>query len=260
MLYKVKNNNVIIKEETSNCYRFVVDKGVYKFGLNKTGKQIYDRLNEHSSVESITNSICELYPKVDKNIVKRDVYSMMKCFELYGIISMEQSEYELKDDVAIFNGDKFYKLVSSFIQSRLKISSINFCIDNNMYYDSVMLRMREMQGEEYQLFVQKNNEIVAFAAFECKPIGITKVVKIKDMIFDEKLGIENAIKSYQLMERKILNMFSEKVKISKVRILNNKDKFIDENAVFLEKIGFKKIVELDDENIMGAVCIYDKHI
>ena len=91
---------------------------------------------------------------------------MMKCFELYGIISIEQDIKEKIGDKVTFNGDKFYKMVSSFIQSEIKKDSIDFCMDNILYYDPVMLRMREMQGEEYQLFVQKNNKIVAFVAFE----------------------------------------------------------------------------------------------
>ena len=80
------------------------------------------------------------------------------------------------------------------------------------------------------------------------------------MIFDSGLSLEDMAKVYNDMERKFINMLSEKIEVSKIRILNNKDKFVEKNVALLGKIGFRKIIELENENIMGAVCIYDKYL
>lgn len=80
MKYKYNNKETIIKQETCDTYLLIAKGAKYKFVINKTGKEVYDLLKKYDDVNDIVYEIHKHYTNIDENVLKTDIYEILKCF------------------------------------------------------------------------------------------------------------------------------------------------------------------------------------
>lgn len=258
MKYKYNNKETIIKQETCDTYLLIAKGAKYKFVINKTGKEVYDLLKKYDDVNDIVYEIHKYYTNIDENVLKTDIYEILKCFEIYNLIELNDEEYNKINGLhCYFNGDLHYKNVNKFIISELDNNSIKLCPHNNIYYSIMLMRMRQMQNQEYQVIVQNDNKIVSYASFSCNPINISKVLTINDFIFAESLTRNKIDHYFKLMIEKAYNIFNQYSEIVKIRIGCNSTTYNDLSIKLLKDYGFKESVHLYNETINGDLYFFD---
>lgn len=189
-----------------------------------------------------------------------NIYELLKLFEVYDIIELEKESTSVEGIKYIFNGDLHYRDVRDFILDELKSDGgIRLCNEKGRatYYSAVQMRMRVMQSQEYQLFVQKDNDILAYVSMIGQPLGFSKTLVLKEFIFSKKLSQEEVINYFKGIISKITDTFKTKAAISRLRVMFYDTNITNDVVNILEKIGFKLTVRLKDETVAGDLHFYD---
>lgn len=258
MRYTYLNKPVVIREEKEGNYLLILDNAKYSLAVNETGKELYDMLQNFNDTDEIINNMSNEYPEVDKRILEKDIYEILKCFEVYGIIDIDEGKLDEYDGIKyMFTGDVNYKKVSKFIIEELNKDGWKLANPNKEYYSPIGIRLRVMQNKEQQVFAENSGKIVAYGSFFSQPVSISRVLSIQDLIFKDGLTKEEVMSYLSGMINRVLRMYSNVAKISKVRV-NLYDASFDSNFIeLIENMGFKETARLKEESIYGDLYIYD---
>lgn len=260
MKYICKERKIIDRNEGNGKYLLICEGAKYNLCLNKTGHDLYSALQNYSSSDELVGYMKEIYKSAKTSDIESDVYELLKLFEVYDIIELEKESTSVEGIKYIFNGDLHYRDVRDFILDELKSDGgIRLCNEKGRatYYSAVQMRMRVMQSQEYQLFVQKDNDILAYVSMIGQPLGFSKTLVLKEFIFSKKLSEEEVINYFKGIISKITDTFKTKAAISRLRVMFYDTNITNDVVNILEKIGFKLTVRLKDETVAGDLHFYD---
>lgn len=71
-----KKVEVLASEIDNEIVLYTLDQGVY-FAINETGRLIWDALDEHPTIRTVTHYLCETY-ELNSEIVSDDVSTFIK--------------------------------------------------------------------------------------------------------------------------------------------------------------------------------------
>lgn len=260
MKYTIKGTNIIERAEGNGEYLLISQGKNFNFCLNETGHEIYVALKDFSSSEEIAKHMKKLYPKADIKDIEKDVYDILKMFEVYELIDLEDSLSVIDGIKCSFNGDLFYKEVNKFIIEELSQSGgIRQCSTHGKeeYYAPVQMRARVVQQQEFQIFVQNGSEIIGFVSLTGQPLGFSKTLLIKDILFSHNLSHDQIVDCIDKIVSKVKNYFITKAKIGKIRITFNSSSLNTALIDLLKEFGFVLSATLKDETIAGDLYLYD---
>lgn len=257
MKYIYKNKNIIVREENNGKYLLIGEGAKYDLVINETGKEIYDVLNKYQDMDDIIEYMNGLYPSVDVRVLKKDIFEILKGFEIYDIIDIEDEQTNASDVEFVFNGDIYYKNVHEFIVRELDCDGIHLCSSDKEYYTILSMRTRVMQNREFEIFARGQEGICAYAAVTCSPVFISKVLVINELILKSGLKDEEILFYINGLINRAYRLYVNQTMISKVRI-SMYDSNINARLVkILEQMGFKRSVCLEDETTLGNLYFYD---
>lgn len=260
MKYVCKERKIIDRNEGNGKYLLICEGAKYNLCLNETGHDLYNALQNYSSSDELVSHMKEIYKSAKVSDIESDVYELLKLFEVYDIIELEKENTSVEGIQYIFNGDLHYRNVRDFILDELKTDGgIRLCNEKGKatYYSAVQMRMRVMQSQEYQIFVQKNKDILAYVSMIGQPLGFSKTLVLKEFIFSNKLTEEEVINYFMGIISKIKDSFKTKASISRLRVMFYDSNITNELVNILGKIGFKLTVRLKDETIAGDLHFFD---
>ena len=261
MNYKFNEKNIVVREEGNGEYLLICDGAKVNLCLNESGYDVYNLLNKNNTTEGIVEDMKKIYSNADVNILKKDIEEIMRLFEIYSMVEIEE-EKQIKNEKNTynFNGDLNYKKVSSFILDQLSNDkSIRVCNEKGkkIYYSPLIMRTRVMQNQEFQLFVEGEEGIVAYTAMTSQPMNISNTITFKDIVFSRDLNEDQIIFYLNGLIKKAVLFFNKKRSFKKIRINANSTDKADRLVDILKKVGFVETACLKDETILGDLYFYD---
>lgn len=257
MKYTYNNKKTIIREEDNGKYLLIGEGAKYDLVINETGKDIYDVLSKYQDMDDIIEHMHGLYPSVDVRVLKKDIFEILKGFEIYGIIDIEDEQTNVTDVEFVFNGDIYYKNVHEFIVYELDRDGIHLCSSEKDYYSILSMRTRVMQNREFEIFARAQEGICAYAAVTCSPVSISKVLVINELILKDGLKDEEVLFYINGLINKAYRLYVNQTMISKVRISMYDSNINTRLVKILEQMGFQRSVCLEDETALGNLYFYD---
>lgn len=222
---------------------------------------MYNLLNKNNTIEDIVEDMKKIYSNADINILKKDVEEIMRLFEIYSIVEIEEEKQTVNEkNKYYFNGDLNYKKVSAFILDQLSDhKSIRLCNEKakKIYYSPLMMRTRVMQNQEFQLFAEGEEGIVAYTAMTSQPINISNTITFKDIVFSRDLSEAQIIFYLNGLIKKAVLFYNKKRSFKTIRVNANSIDKADKLVDILKKVGFVETACLKEETILGDLYFYD---
>jgi len=230
--------------------------------LNSTGMDILRLLPASSNIAEIMEKMQVRYPHIEKEVLQFDVNEMLRVFEIYGIIQIhDKIDAQAHDGEMryVIAGDIDYKSVSAFLGKSIGTpdSLKHFQEKNLEYYSPISLRYRTMSNKEYGAYAAIGNCIRAYMSVISPSDGVSAVLLISTLFFDEGLRENEISELLSGMLNRLLRPISTQIQINKVRIA-----FIDESIEhdkiikILKTLGFGLECTLDAETVNGNVFFY----
>lgn len=265
MKFIFKGDDIIERKEDEEYTLLLNKNNNYQLALNSTGKEIFNLVKCKNDSEEIIQQMCQIYPSAPSNQIEKDVLEILDSFNVYGVIEYIDQELKKIENGSViceFSGDKNYRACSEFIKSNVygEYNLFQYVItDDFQTYSPVSLRLRVMRNMEYQVFVKKDNVIIAFMSFSNSPEGISRVVAIKDLVFGVDISDQDKIEALNMMISKVVSMYNKHISVSKIRVatLKNENESLKN---LISKIGFKEEAYLKNEMMEGDVQFISKMI
>lgn len=245
-----KNGNYILSFEGSG----------YRLVINTTSSEIFDVLDNYETVAELLNYMGTLYTDIDRRVLEKDLKEILRLFEVYGIIKIEDEVRGTSDNSNckyIVNGDVSYSKVSEFVQRSLSDEdSVSFGQGDSQYYSPIVMRQRVMNGHEIGVFADYSNKVKSYMSFAINPFQSSKTLVINDVFFDTGLSEEDMIMYFRGMINRVFRIVAATRNISKIRLVSYGDLCSETVLRILELTGFEVECVLKDETLDGDMTFY----
>lgn len=224
--------------------------------LNRIGSEILDYLPQYTTTEELLDRLHQEYPDIDIQTLESDLFQILWPMEAYSIldinstVSIENAENSgAKYYVA---GDSNYKELSKFITSALSQNSLSLSQNiSSEFYSPMALRVRVIQNLEYMAFASKGGNILGAIAIGVPQNFTTQVLNINALFFKDGLTVEEMAVLLQGMISTLIEIFSSKIRVKKVRTMVCDNMAHQALLEILHKSKFKNEFCLEDETSIG---------
>lgn len=254
MKYKYNFDSIQLNRKEDNGTSLILTRETqHKLILNKTGSEILKIVPDFTDTLDLIEEYSRIYPDVDKRILEKDIYEILKDLELFGIIEIIEGANLPKDSDGItfsMVGDIDYKKVSDFIVKSMEKSKTQFNIDES-YFCPLALRTRTMKNKEYGVYCSNNGIVTAYISISLGNIVSSNVVTINHIFIDQDLDFNTSFNMFNGMLKHMERYLFEIRTYKKIRIallIKDENKGLIE---FFKRCGFIEECILKDENIKG---------
>ncbi|MGF6990550.1 hypothetical protein M2150_001815 [Lachnospiraceae bacterium PM6-15] len=251
------------RQEEDGTALLIMEKSNIQLVINAAGNTILNNLPGHHNSDDLITVLKKEYPHTDERVLEHDMTEILRVFEVYDIISIEENantKYEDGIKVSMV-GDLEYKRVSEFILTGLLDNSMKYrTLEDETAYLPLHLRLRTMQNKEFGVFTERNGEVVGYFSFSGSVFDNTNVMQITNMFFKEGLETEEDDIFSIMINHVIRKLIGTKI-IKKIRIPIISNGNADE--VFKSRIsdmGFVEECVLRDETPNGDLLFYTLYI
>lgn len=260
MNYKYNNNAIQLRrDEDDGTSMVLLRETQHKLILNKTGNEILDILPDYTNSENLLATYVQRYPTVDSRILEKDIYEILKNFEIFNIINAIDNDDDKNDGIKYsMVGDVDYKKVSNFINKALskkgeKQSASGIDVS---YFSPLSLRTRTMKSKEFGVYCSENDIVISYMSISLDNITTSNTVTINHIFLEDSLSFEASMEAFSGMIAHCQRDLMEVKQFKKMRMALIKND-INHNLInFFLQCGFEEECVLKDENIQGDMGYY----
>lgn len=260
MKYKYNEKSVIFKrEEKEDGTVILLTNTQHQLVLNSTGKEVLNLLPNCIDTDEVVEQLSKEYLQINKSVLDRDVKEILRIFEIYKIIIIDdEPQVDDSDILYKITGDINYKEVSKFIQAALENESIKYYQESNKeFYTPLQLRKRVMGNYEYGVFAVQYGEVSSYMSLGIPPVDNCAVIVINSMFFKEGLSNIEIKNLLNCMMKRVLRIISSIKPLNKVRVSFFKEHGSDEKTIeILKEFGFEEECILKNETTYGDMKFY----
>lgn len=227
MEFNMLSTECYFVREDSNGQRtiYLKETGQQLF-LNATSWFVFRKCHEYDNFDDLLVAYHKEFSGVDKRELEKDMFEILKIFELYRIIKITQKSSKHVDsrDEIHFAGDLDYKDIIGFIANNEHKNQYNLVRNNEKQSDPLELRFLTMTNKEYYVIIRKDGKINTVLSFAPPNNGINPhIVLINSVCTNIKEESELVMKLDGVIEF-IVNKLD--IVISKIRfniVRDNRD-------------------------------------
>lgn len=157
-----RREDLFVREDNNGQYTILIKDSQRQLYLNKSGWDIFNNCYKFNNFNDLLQDYKSRYSDVDEKLLKKDLISTLRIFEIYGLTEKDctdEIEQDFLREGITFAGDLHYKTIEEFINQNKSNESSYFDISKKNDYSALALRMKSMTNSEYYVLNIHNREI-----------------------------------------------------------------------------------------------------